>query len=155
MALAIPEDVREHVAERFGLAIDPDQGPYVPRERLVELAHCIKEEFGFDYLVYCAAAHFPGTEEKPEHILVAYRVRRFGPNGGSFPLRIEVPIHETTPSLAGVWAGADWQEREQFDLVGVVFTDHPDLRKIMMPEDWPGHPLRRDYAIDTRHFPWR
>ena len=43
----------------------------------------------------------------------------------------------------------------QFDLVGTIFEGHPDLRRIMMPEDWPGHPLRRDYAIDTAHFPWR
>jgi NADH-quinone oxidoreductase subunit C len=54
-----------------------------------------------------------------------------------------------------VFVGADWQEREQFDLVGVHFAGHPDLRRLMMPEDWVGHPLRRDYAIDTPHAPWR
>ena len=73
----------------------------------------------------------------------------------TFAFRCFVPTGETCPTLSGVWAGADWQEREQFDLVGTVFENHPDLRRIMMPEDWQGHPLRRDYAIDTAHFPWR
>ncbi|MSP92691.1 MAG: NADH-quinone oxidoreductase subunit C, partial [Myxococcales bacterium] len=46
-------------------------------------------------------------------------------------------------------------EREQYDLVGVRFGGHPDLRRLMMDEDWPGHPLRKDYAIETSHAPWR
>ena len=58
-------------------------------------------------------------------------------------------------SLVPLFAGADWQEREQYDLVGVRFEGHPDMRRIMLPEDWEGHPLRRDYAIDTAHPPWR
>ena len=59
------------------------------------------------------------------------------------------------PRLYPLFAGADWQEREQYDLVGVIFEGHPDLRRLMMPEDWDGHPLRKDYAIDTRVAPWR
>ena len=51
--------------------------------------------------------------------------------------------------------GADWQEREQYDLVGVRFDGHPDLRRLMLSEDWQGHPLRKDYAIDTKVHPWR
>jgi NADH:ubiquinone oxidoreductase subunit C len=97
----------------------------------------------------------PGTPDRTD---VMYRVRRL--NNAERPtsvaaFHISVPTGQTTPSLAGVWVGADWQEREQYDLVGTVFAGHPDLRRIMMPEDWKGHPLRRDYAIDTSHFPWR
>jgi NADH-quinone oxidoreductase subunit C len=65
--------------------------------------------------------------------------------------RIDVSV----PSVYSVWVGADWQEREAFDLVGPVFEGHPDLRRIMLPEDWEGHPLQRQYAIDTPHRPWR
>jgi NADH-quinone oxidoreductase subunit C len=62
---------------------------------------------------------------------------------------------QSLPSFASIWAGADWQEREQYDLLGVRFEGHPDLRRIMLPEDWEGHPLRKDYAIDTPCEPWR
>jgi NADH-quinone oxidoreductase subunit C len=71
------------------------------------------------------------------------------------PFRVEVTPDQAVPSLAGVFAGADWQEREQFDMVGVRFSGHPDLRRLLMSEDWEGHPRRKDYAIDTPHFPWR
>lgn len=55
------------------------------------------------------------------------------------------------PSVAGVWRTADWHERETYDLSGVVFTDHPDLRRILCPEDWVGHPLRKDYEMPLEY----
>ena len=67
-----------------------------------------------------------------------------GPRPGRCALEPGTPV----PSLATLFAGADWQEREQCDLVGVVFADHPDLRRLMMPENYAGHPLRRDFAVE-------
>ena len=69
--------------------------------------------------------------------------------------RVRVELDQSVPTLFPLFAGADWQEREQYDLVGVRFAEHPDLRRLMMPEDWEGHPLRKDYAIETACPPWR
>ncbi|GEM_PF-1622520 len=166
-------DTAAWVAERFGWqTADPELGPQVPADQLVALATALRDELDFAYVVYCVAVHYPAEDEiqpkfkegeepppvipaKPDRCLVTYRVRRLGPGTTTFGFHLWVPTGETCPSLVDVWAGMDWQEREQYDLVGVVFDGHPDLRRIMMSEDWPGHPLRRDYAIDTRHHPWR
>lgn len=147
--MAVPDDVLP-LLERLGLpAGDP---VVVERDRVRELAAALKD-LGFTYFVYCAAVHYPATEAEADRTQVEYRLRRLPKDEIAF--RVVVPTGESTPSLCGLFAGADWQEREQYDLAGTVFADHPDLRRIMLPEDWEGHPLRRDYAIDTRHHPWR
>ena len=173
--MSVPADVVSILVEQFGFseaelsaAVPEATRPalVVDRSRVVEMATTLKHR-GFEFLVYVAAAHYPavaaveaGPEGAPEArpgapdlTVVEYRVRRLPADDLAF--RVVVPTGESTPSLFGVWAGADWQEREQFDLVGTIFAGHPDLRRIMLPEDWEGHPLRRDYAIETRHHPWR
>jgi len=66
-------------------------------------------------------------------------------------LRLKCGVDAEIDSVTGVWAGADWYEREVFDLFGVRFRNHPDLRRIMMPDGWEGHPLRKDYpTMGTR-----
>ncbi|MDQ1444054.1 MAG: NADH-quinone oxidoreductase subunit [Acidimicrobiaceae bacterium] len=63
-------------------------------------------------------------------------------------VRVQVPDADPTlPSLFDLWPGTEAMEREAFDLMGIVFTDHPDLTRILMPEDWEGHPLRKDYGV--------
>ena len=57
----------------------------------------------------------------------------------------------TVPSIAHIWRTADWHEREAFDLVGIQFTGHPDLRRILLPTDWVGHPLRTDYQEEEQY----
>jgi NADH-quinone oxidoreductase subunit C len=71
-------------------------------------------------------------------------------------LRLEVGLPEAwphVPTVSGVWPGANWLEREIWDLFGVVFEGHPDLRRLLMPEDWEGHPLRKDYPVQINMPP--
>ncbi len=131
----------------------PPDGPLVPPHRHVPLATMLKE-LGYTLYVTCVATHFPDHEEG-ELFEVATVLRRPRRNGGTFTWRVRLEPDEAIPTLYPLFAGADWQEREQFDLVGVRFAGHPDLRRLMMPEDWEGHPLQKDYAIDTPHPPWR
>lgn len=153
----------ELLRAHFGLEEAPaDAPPFVDPARHVELAERLRDEHGYRLYGFVAAVHFEdvppkkdGTGADPEHYEVATCLRTVGEGTRLAIWRCRVEIDSTLPTLVGLFAGADWQEREQYDLLGVRFEGHPDLRRIMMPEDWPGHPLRRDYAIETRHPPWR
>jgi NADH-quinone oxidoreductase subunit B/C/D len=107
-------------------------------------------EAGFTQLVYVVATHFAD-----DHVEVAYALRRPGPGSRVSSWRVKLEPGAAAPSIADLVAGADWQEREQFDLVGVRFAGHPDLRRLLLPDDWSGHPLRRDYPADAACRPWR
>ncbi len=72
---------------------------------------------------------------------------------GQCRLRVKVPVHENdlnTPSVTGLWQGANWLERETYDMFGINFEGHPDLRRILMPDDFEGHPLQKDYPLRGR-----
>ena len=157
---------RRLLRERFGVDGDlgaplPDDGVLVAATHHRALATALKAA-GWRLYVTCVATHFPaapgkkpGDAETPEHFEVATVLRTLGTGTHVARWRVSLATAEPLDSLVHIFAGADWQEREQFDLVGVVFTGHPDLRRLMMPDEWVGHPLRRDYAIDTPHAPWR
>ena len=85
----------------------------------------------------------------------ACAVRTVGAGSKLASWRLALEPDEAAPSLVGVFAGADWQEREQYDLTGVRFEGHPDPRRILLPENWQGHPLRKDFASDAACPPWR
>lgn len=135
--------------------LDPD-GVVVPAQQHVAFATFAKQALGYTLYVTVVATHFPAaSEEEAERHEVATVLRRPGPGTATLTWRVLLEGDATIDTLYPLFAGADWQEREQYDLVGVTFADHPDMRRLMMPEDWPGHPLRKEYAIDTPHAPWR
>jgi NADH-quinone oxidoreductase subunit C len=141
------------LSERFGVTEFPsDAPPLVDVARHHELAAALKG-LGYRLLVCVTASHWPG--EASEDNEVAYFARTIGPGTRVAAWRVLVPVGVAVPSLCDLFAAADWQEREQFDLVGVQFSGHPDLRRIMMPEDYPWHPLRKDRAADAAWSPWR
>ncbi|MFT7518956.1 MAG: NADH-quinone oxidoreductase subunit C [Kiritimatiellia bacterium] len=134
---------------------DPSGGALVPVERHLELARFVKEQCGFTLYVTVAAAHYPSDGDGEGHYEIGTVLRRPSNPSITFAWRVRIAMSASIPTLYTLFVGADWQEREQYDLVGVQFSGHPDPRRLMMPEDWPGHPLLKDYAIDTPHAPWR
>jgi NADH-quinone oxidoreductase subunit C len=117
----------------------------VPRESIVDVCSTLKEHHGFDMLAdLCGADR--GPEEDPRFV-VNYHL--FSTKHYS-RLRLKVRVSEDDakiPTVSYVWRTANWHERETFDLFGVVFEDHPDLRRILLPSDFDGHALRKDYPL--------
>ncbi len=118
---------------------------FVPREAIVDVCEYLKSEAGFDMLAdLCGADR--GPEEDPRfevnyHLFSTTHYQR---------LRLKVVLSEDDPHVATVtqvWKTAEWHERETFDLVGIKFDGHPDLRRILLPSDFDGHALRKDYPL--------
>ncbi len=119
----------------------------VPPANLREAAHLLKADPGcaFDFLACLTGVDLHPREPGYEVVCHLRSLIR----GHRMVLRTRVPESAPqVPSLVPVWPAADWFEREAFDLLGLVFTGHPDLRRILMPPDWRGHPLRKDYPLE-------
>jgi len=142
--------LREEVARVLGAAATPDAAAGVPSWRVdaagVPDAARRLRAAGFDYLLFVTAVDRP-AEARFE---LTYLITRFD-DGRQLALVADIPRDKPEiDTVSGVWAGADWHERETFDMFGIVFRGHPFLRRILLDEDWPGHPLRKDY-VDTLH----
>jgi NADH-quinone oxidoreductase subunit C len=113
--------------------------------RLVEIASFLRDEPGlrYDYLVDVTAVHWPLEAETMQ---VVYHLFSYARNDR---LRLKVRTGERgpVPSVAELWASADWNERETFDMFGIVFEGHPDLRRILMPDDYTDFPLRKELPL--------
>jgi NADH-quinone oxidoreductase subunit C len=123
---------REHAAQvclalrdrlQFAFAPDMTAVDYLPREPR------------FEVVVHLASLGIPPYGDTPKRLRVKFRVPGADPS---------------MPTLSGVWKAMNWAEREVYDLFGIYFDGHPDLRRILMPEDWEGHPMRRDYPVQIK-----
>ncbi len=148
-----PADAATRIRDRFGIEPVVDGSTVtavVPPERWQEVGRVAREELGCLYFNWLSAVDW-----KADGLEVLCRVENLDA-GLVLVLRTRLaPGAERCPTLTGVWRGADWMERECYDMFGVVFEGHPDLRRMLLPEDWEGHPLRKDYAVDTPHLPYR
>ena len=118
--------------------------------RLAEIALHLRDEEKFDLLSDLTAVDWPKREKRFDVVLNLYS---FAKNE-----RLRVKAHaadgEQVPSVFGVWPTANWLEREAFDMFGIVFAGHPDLRRILLPDGWQGYPLRKDYDIIQQDTAW-
>jgi len=119
-------------------------------EQLREISRYCRDEEKFDMLVDLTAVDWPKREKRFDVILILYsfakneRVRLKGHAGETEPV----------PSVCEIWPAANWLERECYDMFGIVFEGHPDLKRILMPDEWQGHPLRKDYDILKQDTDW-
>jgi NADH-quinone oxidoreductase subunit C len=117
----------------------------VPRESIVEVCRFLKESLQYNLLTDVTAVDYLGKLE-PRFVAV-YNLYSI-PNKDRLFLRAAVPEDDCTiETVSGIWKSALFLEREVYDLMGICFTNHPDLRRILMTDDWVGHPLRKDYPL--------
>jgi NADH-quinone oxidoreductase subunit C len=118
---------------------------YVPADRLVDTCRALQGDAGlrFETIIEITAADYLPRQPRYE---VVYHLLSI-PRRARVRLKVRVPDGGSLPTVQGIWKGAGWPEREVWDMFGIVFTDHPDLRRLLMPEDWEGHPARKDYPV--------
>lgn len=124
----------------------------VAREHLLAVCQFLKSSEGGAYTLLTdeTAADYPKREKRFD---VLYHLYSFQGNN-RLRLRVQVSAEEKVPSVTGIWPTANWMEREVYDMFGVQYEGHPDLKRILLPDEWTGHPLRKDYDILRQDTDW-
>ena len=142
--------------QRFGSGIR-DASTYlgqsymvVDRSIVYDVLQELHDQEEFDYLVDCTATHYPQRPQPFEVIWILYSFAR------NERIRVKSLLAEgdAAPSAVPLWSTANWLEREVYDMFGIRFEGHPDLRRILLPEDWKGFPLRKDHSIIQQDREW-
>lgn len=115
----------------------------VPVDRLLEVAGCLRAQ-GFDLCSDLTATDWPDRAERFDVVYMLYATAA----RARLRLKVRVAADTPVPSVTGLWPAAGWLEREVYDMFGVTFSGHPDLRRILMPDNWQGHPQRKDYPLE-------
>jgi len=118
---------------------------HIKREKLVEVALVLRNKLRFEVCLGVSGVHYPADTGRELHAVYPLLSMT---NNRRIRLEVSVPDSDPhIPSLVEVWAGNNWHERETFDMFGIIFDGHPALTRILMPDDWPGHPQRKDYPL--------
>ena len=118
---------------------------HIKREKLIEVAKVLRDKLLFEVCLGVSGVHYP--EDKGRELHAVYPLLSMT-NNRRIRLEVSVPDSDAhIPSLVEVWAGNNWHERETYDMFGIIFDGHPALTRILMPDDWPGHPQRKDYPL--------
>jgi NADH-quinone oxidoreductase subunit C len=118
---------------------------FVKRERLFEVAKILRDQLRYEMCISVSGAHYPAEVGRELHVIIALLSIT-----NNQRIRLEVCVPDSDPhltSLVELWAGANWQERETYDMFGIIFDNHPGLTRILMPDDWDGFPQRKDYPL--------
>jgi NADH-quinone oxidoreductase subunit C len=122
----------------------------IAAERLRDIARYCRDEENFDMLVDLTAVDWPKREKRFDMILILYSFAK----NERLRLKAHAGENERVPSSVEIWPAANWLERECFDMFGIVFEGHPNLKRILLPDEWEGHPLRKDYDILKQDTAW-
>jgi len=154
--VALDNELVKRYKEKFGPGIleawtDRKQAILVvARELLAEIALHSRDGEKFDWLSDLTAVDWPKREKRFDVVLNMYSFEK----NERLRLKAQATADERVPSVQGIWTTANWMEREVYDMFGIVFEGHPDLKRILLPDEWQGFPLRKDYDILTQDTAW-
>ena len=138
------EQVKEFLSFRGQNFLAAELGGVLP------IIEYLKLEQGFDYLVDITAVDYPKREKRFEVIWILYSF----PRNERVRIKAQVAEGESAPTAVNAHLTADWLEREVFDMFGIAFEGHPNMKRILLPDEWKGHPLRKDYSILQQDQDW-
>ena len=127
---------------------------YVALDQLLDTCLALRDtpELRFAFLADLLPVDYYPREPRFEmvYLLVSLGVAGFGDTAKRLRVKVRVAAEAVVPSIASIWPAASWSEREAYDLFGINFSNHPDMRRILMPDDWEGFPLRKDYPVQIK-----
>ncbi len=152
------DPIIKRLKAQFGEAVQEavellgDQIIRLKRDQAHEILRFLRDdaEAQFDFLTDLTAVHYP---EKEQQFEIVYHLYSF-PRNVRLRVKVAVADGESVESVTDLWSTANWMEREVYDLFGVHFDHHPDLRRILLPPDWSGHPLRKEHYLEYQENDW-